>query len=203
MGIAPDSGCVIPVYSLLAMQSQSSILISVGSITVILSIGLFFFLRAAAKDRTQTTRLLSDRPDETLLEQLQSYFIQRSYRLIGGDPDRNVVTFEGMVRPSLFLAIFLSALAAIALFTLMIVLSSLYPGLQRFLVIPILVAPAVGLLYWRKAGRLEQVSLQIADLVDSQAQQSQRLLTVVGHRDELIELRQALGLEEFEGNLAE
>jgi hypothetical protein len=189
------------------MQSQSSILTSVGSLTVILTIGLFFFLRAAAKDRTETTILLSDRPDETLLDQLQVYFTQRAYRLIGGDPERNVVTFEGLVRPSLFLAIFLSVLAAIALLTLTVVLSSLYPSLQNVLFVPVLLAPVPGLLYWKKAGRLEQVSLQIADLVDTRSPQSlaqaTRLLTVVGHRDELIELRQALKLEEFVEDLAE
>lgn len=175
---------------------QFSVLASTAFLTLLLAIGLFFFIRAATKDRTEVVQLVSDRPEEALLEQIQQYFSQRAYRIVGVDAATNQVTFEGFVRPSVFLTIFLTLLAAIGIGCLLLVLSLLFPDTGQALAIPLLLAPAAGAFYWKKAGRSEKVSLQVAALVD-ESQASQRLLTVTAHRDELAELQRSLNLQAF------
>jgi Flp pilus assembly protein TadB len=174
---------------------QTSILTSTAFLTLLLAAGLFFFIRASAKDRTEVARLVAEQPEEALLEQLQNYFVQRAYQLKAVDAAKNQVTFEGAVRPSLFLAIFLSLLAAIGIFCLLLVVSFLVPDGGNWLFLLVLFAPAAGLFYWRRAGRLEQVLLRVNPLAEEGHPKS--LLTVTAHRDELAELRQALELREL------
>ena len=55
--------------------------------------------------------------------------------------------------------------------------------------------------YWRKAGRLEEVSLQWQSNPESGKQESDNTtskITVTAHRDELIQLEQALPLTRAE-----
>lgn len=85
--------------------------------------GLFFFIRASAKDRTERIKLTSRESIDQLLSQLQVYFTQRAYHISSVDLQHQTVTFEGFVSPSWFLAIFLSGLAAIGLFCFSLVLS--------------------------------------------------------------------------------
>jgi hypothetical protein len=155
-------------------------------------VGLFFFIRASAKDRTEITKLLAEQQGEPLLEQLQQYFSGRAYRLASVDAASNRVVYEGDVRPSLFLAIFLSGLAAIGILCLTLVLGLLFPAVAKLLPLLVLLAPLAGLFYWRRAGRPEQVALQV-EFLDGSAPQS--LLIVTAHRDEVAELRQSLGLK--------
>lgn len=174
---------------------QNSVLFSTALLTLLLAVGLFFFIRAASKDRTQIARLVTSQQEEPLFEQLQQYFEQRAYRLITVDTLHQQITFEGLVRPSIFLAVFLTALAAIGIFCLALVLSFVFPTAASFLPALTLIAPVAGFFYWRKAERPEQVSLKV-ETVAGAAPQS--LLTVTAHRDELAEMRRALGLREFE-----
>ena len=157
-------------------------------------VGLFFFIRASVKDRTQQVKLIAEEPEESLLGQLQEYFDQRAYRVAAVDPAQNQVTFEGFVRPSLFLAIFLTLLAASGLLCFALVLSLLYPSLSNLFLALILLAPAAGVFYWKKAGRLEQVGLKVEALPD-RGKGGQSLITVTAHRDELLQLQQALPLK--------
>lgn len=175
---------------------QTPILTSTAFLTALLAIGLFFFIRASTKDRIEVAKLLADQQGTPLLEQLQQYFTGRAYRLSSVDADHNRVVYEGMVRPSLFLAIFLSILAAICILCLSLVLSLSFPEFAQISLILIVLSPGAGAFYWRKSGRQEQVALQVETLTDSQPAQS--LLTVTAHRDELAELRQALGLKLLE-----
>ena len=182
---------------------QNSVLLSTALLTLLLSVGLFFFIRASAKDRTEVARLTTSQPEELLFEQLQQYFTQRAYRLAAVDSTRHQITFEGFVRPSAFLAIFLSLLAAIGIFCLSLVISFAFPSIAAFAPALVLIAPVAGFFYWRKAGRQEQVSLKVELLTESgtestSAEQPQSLLTVTAHRDELAEMRRSLGLKEFE-----
>ena len=154
-------------------------------------LGLFFFIRASIKDRTQQIKLIAEGPQELLLSQLQEYFDQRAYRVNALDAAQNQVTFQGFVRPSWFLAIFLTFLAACGLLCLALVLSLLYPSLGSFFLLLLLLAPAAGIFYWRKAGRLEQVFLKVEPL-PSPDEGEQTIITVTAHRDELIQLQQAL-----------
>ncbi len=157
-------------------------------------VGLFFFIRASVKDRTQQVKLIAEEPEESLLGQLQEYFDQRAYRVAAVDPAQNQVTFEGLVRPCWFLAIFLSLLAASGLLCFALVLSLLYPSLSNLFLALILLAPAAGVFYWKKAGRLEQVGLKV-EALPNRGKGGQSLITVTAHRDELLQLQQALPLK--------
>lgn len=176
---------------------QTPILTSTALLTALLAVGLFFFIRASTKDRIEVAKLLAEQQGTPLLERLQQHFTERAYRISSVNPDRNQVVYEGIVRPSLFLAIFLSSLAAVGLLCLALVLSLSFPDFSQIFLILLLFAPVAGIFYWRKSKRPEQVTLQVEALAD-ESQPAQSLLTVTAHRDELAELRQALGLKLLE-----
>ena len=173
---------------------DTTILSSTFLLTLLLAIGLFFFIRASVKDRTQQVQLIAKEAEESLLTRLQQYFDQRAYRVAAVDPATNQVTFQGFVRPSWFLAIFLTLLAACGILCLSLVLSLLYPTLTRVFLALVLLAPAAGVFYWKKAGRNEQVFLKV-EVLPTQDTVQQSLITVTAHRDELIELQEALNLK--------
>lgn len=165
-------------------------------LTLLLMVGLLFFIRASVKDRTEQIKLLTSEPEEVLLERLQKYFEERAYRITDTDAAKNQVTFQGFVKPSLFLAIFLTTLAALGLFCLALVLALLYPDAGNLVWLLLLLAPTAGIFYWRKAGRLERVLLKVE--TSTPEQNYQKFLTVTAHRDELTQLRQALPLQVVE-----
>lgn len=154
-------------------------------------VGLFFFIRASVKDRTEELTLTSKLSEENLVSQLQNYFDARAYRVKNVDAQTNEVTFEGFVRPSWFLAIFLSILAAFGLVSLALVLSLLNPSLSFLSLVFPLLAPAAGVFYWKNAGRPEQVILTITP-PQSDLEQSETRIEVTAHRDELIALQKSL-----------
>lgn len=158
-------------------------------LTLLLMLGLFFFIRASTKDRTQKIKLISPQPQETLLTQLQEYFEGRSYRIIKLDRGNKQVTYEGFVRPSWFLAIFLSLLAGIGLLCLAVVLGFLYPQSGKIFLLLTAIAPLVGYFYWQKAGRKEKIDLKVEVYPTAETSQ-QTLMTIAAHRDELIQLQQ-------------
>ncbi|MBW4559977.1 MAG: cofactor assembly of complex C subunit B [Mojavia pulchra JT2-VF2] len=175
---------------------DTAILPSTLLLTFLLSVGLFFFIRASTKDRTQTAQLISEQDEATLMPQLQEYFRSRSYRVAAIDREKNQVTFEGFVKPSWFLAVFLTLLASIGLVCLSLVLSLLFPSFSALFVGILLLSPLSGLFYWKKAGRLEKVSLKLEARPNEQYSSSK--MTVIAHRDELIELQRALQLKLIE-----
>lgn len=170
------------------------ILSSTFLLTLLLAVGLFFFIRASVKDRTEQEKLIAQEPEESLLARLQQYFDERAYRVAAVDAATNQVTFQGFVRPSWFLAIFLTLLAACGILCLSLVLSFLYPTFTNFFLGLVILAPIAGVFYWKKAGRSEQVSLTVESLPTAKTGQ-QTLLTVTGHRDELAQLKQSLHLK--------
>jgi Cofactor assembly of complex C subunit B len=173
---------------------NTTILSSTFLLTILLSVGLFFFIKASVKDRTQVVQLISFEPQEFLLAQLQQYFRQRAYQVASVDAAQNQVVFQGFVRPSWFLAIFLSLLAAVGLLCLSLVLSLLFPGTAALFLGLELLSPLAGWFYWQKAGRTEQVLLKIEDSLGEGTNQTQSLITVTAHRDELAALQEALNL---------
>ncbi|MCG8364063.1 MAG: cofactor assembly of complex C subunit B [Pseudanabaenales cyanobacterium] len=175
----------------------NTILSSTFLLTFLLFVGLIFFIRASTKDRTQTLQLLSDQEEARLLEQLQHYFEQRAYRVTAIDPDKNQITLAGFVRPSVFLAVFLSLLAAIGIFCIALVLSLLFQEQALLWEGLTLLCPLAGIFYWRKSGREEQVSLKIEPLPKATMTQKS-LLTVIAHRDELAHLQSTLSLKKQE-----
>lgn len=172
---------------------NNAVLPSTLLLTLLLAVGLFFFIRASTKDRIQSVKLVSPQAAASVMAQLQQYFAQRAYQVTGIDAVHNRMTFEGFVRPSLFLAVFLTLLAAIGLLCLALVLSILLPNFGAIFLALVLLAPAAGVFYWKKAGRPEQVSLKVEPQTGASAQ-PQSQITVVAHRDELIELQRSLQL---------
>lgn len=179
------------------MMSVTS-LASTLVLTLLLAVGLFFFIRASVKDRTQEVTLVSEQEQASLLEQLQQYFAHRSYRVSTIDSERNQVTYEGFVKPSVFLAIFLTLLAAIGILCLALVWSLLFPGLSSIFLGLVLLSPMAGVFYWKKAARPEQVMLKLSNQTNKLTQELQSQITVVAHRDELIELQRSLKLKPCE-----
>ncbi|MFB2768562.1 cofactor assembly of complex C subunit B [Pelatocladus sp. BLCC-F211] len=172
---------------------DTAILPSTLMLTLLLSVGLFFFIRASTKDRTEVAQLVSEQDEATLMSQLREYFRARSYRVAAVDPEQNQVIFEGNVRPSWFLAIFLTVLAATGILCLSLVLSQLFPSLSIFFLGMVLLSPLSGIFYWKKASKLEKVSLKV-ETTQSEPPSSSTI-TVTAHRDELIELKKALELK--------
>lgn len=162
-------------------------------LTLLMLVGLFFFIRASVKERRQEVKLVSEQAEASLLVQLQQYLQERSYKVAKVDQEHNSVTFEGIVRPSVFLAIFLTLLAAVGMLCLALVMSLLLPNLSVMFFWLVLLSPAAGFFYWKRAGRKEQVSLKMEATKSSSQLQSQ--ITVVAHRDELLELQRALQLK--------
>lgn len=137
-------------------------------------------------------QLISQEPIDSLLAQLQQYFTQRSYKVVALDAAQNQVTFAGFVRPSWFLAVFLTLLAALGILCLVLVLSFLFPQVSLLFFALELLSPVAGIFYWQKAGRQEQVSLKLEN-----TQETENLITVTGHRDELSVLRETLGWQQI------
>lgn len=166
-------------------------------LTLLMAIGLFFFVRASTKDRTQQEKLMAEQEADSLLTQIQQYFAARAYRVTKLNREDNQITFEGLVRPSWFLAIFLTLLTAVGLLCLGLVLSMAIPNLGELFWGLVLLSPLAGWFYWKGARRPEKVSLKL-DAVLGQGNQTQSLITVTAHRDELATLKQALHLKPCE-----
>lgn len=156
-------------------------------------VGLFFFIRASVKDRTQQIKLTAPLSKTSLFEQLQTYFTQRAYDITSIDAQRENMTLEGFVRPSWFMAIFLSILAALGLLCFGLVLSLIYPPLTPLFLGLSILSPLAGLFYWKQAGRIEKICLTLESISEPTAQQNSAVI-VTAHRDELIQLQQALSL---------
>lgn len=160
-------------------------------LTILIMIGLLFFIRGSVKDRTEQTTVITEEKEESLFPKLKEYFQQRAYKVVSVDDNNKKVTFEGFVRPSWFLAIFLSVLAAIGLFCLGLVLSVFYPSWGSMALGLVIFSPLAGVFYWRGAGRVEKVLLQM-ETIQQGENQGKLLLTVTAHRDELTNLTQTL-----------
>jgi uncharacterized membrane protein YqjE len=158
-------------------------------LTLLMMIGLFFFIRASVKDRTKQIQLLPAESEDVLIKKLQEYFEARAYQLTSVNPETKQVEFKGYVQPSLFLAILLSLLAAVGLSCLTLVLLLLFPDLNRLCWLLILIAPLAGVFYWQKAGRWENIMLQVIN------SDRQNLVRITAHRDELIQLQENLAVE--------
>lgn len=158
-------------------------------LTLLLMVGLFFFIRASIKDRTEQIELLATEPEESVFAKLQDYFEKRSYQITNVDGVNNAVTYQGFVPPSGFLSVFLSLLAGLGLLCIALVLGMLFPSVGYGFMGLLILAPAAGVFYWNKAGKTEKIILQITRAVLPEHEVAQRI-TITAHRDELIQLRQ-------------
>ncbi|MFM1843877.1 MAG: hypothetical protein RLZZ490_2620 [Cyanobacteriota bacterium] len=162
--------------------------------TIFSLIGLVFFIRSSVKDRTQQIRAWIDSPDNGILDEIKTHFIHRAYHITHVDPLQQLVTFEGNVQASPFLAVFLSLLAALGLLCLALVLSILFPQNEFIYFFLLWLAPLAGVFYWRKAQRVEEIKLQVGN-PDHPDRPEQYPLTITAHRDELRQLQEMVKLE--------
>jgi len=174
-------------------MNQSSAISSPLILSILMMIGLFFFIKASVKDRTQQVKYQINLPESALLPKLQEYFDSRAYRVKALDAQENQVIFEGQIKPSLFMAIFLSFLSFLGLFCLGLVITYVYPNLNYFPYLLAILSPLAGVFYWSKAGKIETVKLKFE--TNSNNPELSTIITVTAHRDELINMNQQLSLE--------
>lgn len=158
-------------------------------LTLLLAIGLVFFLRAASKDRTTVVEVHSPRPPLEVLAGIESWLADRGWLSDGGDAERQLLRFRGQVRASGALALLLSLLGAVGAACLGLVLCQLLPSLGAWPLLLALLGPMAGVLYRRRAARAESLELRL--LSDTEAPGSS--LRLRAHRDELIAMEQDLG----------
>nr|WP_263858154.1 cofactor assembly of complex C subunit B [Waterburya agarophytonicola] len=162
-------------------------------LTLLMMIGLFFFIRASVKDRTKQIQLIPSETEDILLKKLQEYFENRAYQLTAVDPENKQITFRGFVQPSIFLAILLSLLAVVGFSCLALILFLLFPDANNLVWLLTILSPLAGVFYWRKAGRWEEIFLRVVPRTDSP-----NLVSITAHRDELIQLEENLSVQTVE-----
>jgi hypothetical protein len=158
-------------------------------LSVLITIGLFFFIKASVKARLETATWSLGEPDQQVVQTVTEYLEGRAYRLGSVDRDQNQVVFTGLVRASTGMAVFLSILAAVGLLCLGLTLSVQFPSLGYWGLIAVLAAPLAGWFYQKKATRLEQVILSVKG---ADAPAAQTRLRITAHRDEIASLETAL-----------
>lgn len=173
---------------------EQAVLFTAFLLTVLSVIGLMFFIKASVKERIEQAHLISQQNADSLLISVKKYFSDRSYQITAADPSQNELTFMGRVRPSWFMAIFLTFLAIIGFLCLALSLSMLQPDNSLFFFSLVLLSPGAGIFYWQRAERLEKISLKLDGVLEQEGQ-NKSLITVIGHRDELINLTTTLNLK--------
>ena len=158
-------------------------------LTILLAIGLFFFLRASSKDRTTVVEISSSQKPVKVLNVLYEWLNLRGWKQIGGDFDQRILIFKGQVVSSKFLAIFLGILGGFGSCALGLVIIQIYPALGWW---PILLGfiggPLSGMVYFKKSAREEKFELRLINKDDD----VMTFLRLRAHRDELISLENEL-----------
>ena len=165
-------------------------------LTILLSIGLFFFLRASSKDRTTTIDILSSKNSIEALTLICNWLNNRGWKQIGGDLEERVLSFKGQVTSSKTLAIFLSFLGGLGSCSLGLVIIQIYPDLKWWpILLGLIGGPLSGIIYYKKSYREETFEFRLIN----EANNSPTQLRLRAHRDELIafenELKEKLDLE--------
>ena len=165
-------------------------------LTILLFIGLFFFLRASSKDRTTTVEVSSSKQPVEVLNLICIWLNLRGWKQIGGDTDKQLLSFKGQVISSKLLAIFLSILGGLGSCSLGLVIVQLYPKLNWWpILLGLIGGPLSGIIYFQKSRREETFEFRLVDKEDNKRTN----LRLRAHRDELIaletELKDKLALE--------
>ena len=165
------------------MQSAFS---STLFLTILLGIGLVFFLRAASKDRTTVVDIQSPLPPLEVLKGISFWLEARGWKKSGGNIDEKLLIFNGNVASSIFLAIFLSCLGGLGAACLGLVVIQLYPSLHWWpLLLAVIGAPLAGIIYRIKSKREESLELKLL----SSELSNTSILRIKAHRDELIAIQ--------------
>jgi len=158
-------------------------------LTLLLAIGLIFFLRAASKDRTTVVEVHSPRPALEVMDGLCAWLEERGWIRDGGDAERCLLEYRGSVASSHPLAVLLSILGGIGAGCLGLVLRELNPSLGWWPVSLILLGPLAGWVYSRRAARQENIQIRLIE----PAPQEGSTLRLRAPRVELIANKLALG----------
>ena len=158
-------------------------------LTLLMAIGLVFFLRAASKDRTTVVDVRSPQPPVQVLDGLSTWLTARGWQTEAGDPERQLLRFRGQVRSSLPLALLLSLLGSVGAACLGLVLRQVLPSLGWWPLLLALTGPLAGVVYRKRAARPESLELRLIS-GDGDAGSTLRLRA---HRDELIAIERELG----------
>ena len=158
-------------------------------LTLLMAIGLVFFLRAASKDRTTVVDVHSPQEPMQVLEGLSNWLTARGWQTETGDPERQLLRFRGQVRSSLPLALLLSLLGSVGAACLGLVLRQVLPSLGWWPLLLALVGPLAGVIYRRRAARPESLELRLMN----EGAGSGSTLRLRAHRDELIAIERELG----------
>ncbi|MEN9767753.1 MAG: hypothetical protein RLZZ32_1713 [Cyanobacteriota bacterium] len=158
-------------------------------LTLLLAIGLVFFLRAASKDRTTVVEIRSSRPPLEVLPALTEWLLGRGWVAEETNPERRLLRFRGQVEASGSLALLLSLLGAVGAACLGLVLCQLLPALAWWPLLLTALGPLAGWIYRRRAARPETLELRLI----SHDEATGSALQMRAHRDELIALEQEMG----------
>ena len=159
-------------------------------LTILLAIGLFFFLRASSKDRTTVIEITSSQRPLEVLNVMYEWLHLRGWKQIGGDFDQRILIFQGQVVSSKLLAIFLGILGGFGSCALGLVIIQIYPVLGWWpILLGLIGGPASGIVYLRKSAREEKFELR---LISKDENEKMTLMRLRAHRDELISLENEL-----------
>ena len=159
-------------------------------LTILLAIGLFFFLRASSKDRTTIVEITSSQKPVEVLNVMYEWLNLRGWKQIGGDFDQRTLIFKGQVVSSKLLAIFLSLLGGFGSCALGLVIIQIYPNLGWWpILIGLIGGPLSGIIYFKKSAREEKFELR---LISNDDNEEMTLMRLKAHRDELISLENEL-----------
>ena len=157
-------------------------------LTILLFIGLFFFLRASSKDRTTTIEISTEKDQIDSLNIICSWLKLRGWNQVGGNIDQKTLTFKGQVVSSNSLAIFLSILGGIGSCSLGLVIKQIFPSLNWWpILLGIIGGPISGIIYSKNSQREETFEFRLLDTLDNSTK-----LRLRAHRDELISLEKEL-----------
>ena len=157
-------------------------------LTILLSIGLFFFLRASSKDRTTTIEISTETDPIETLNIICGWLKLRGWNQVGGNSEKKTLTFTGKVTSSNALAIFLSVLGGLGSCSLGLVIRQIYPNLSWWpILLGLIGGPISGIIYSKKSRREETFEFRLLDTLDQSTK-----LRLRAHRDELISLEKEL-----------
>ena len=163
---------------------------SILLLTILLAIGLFFFLRASSKDRTTVVEVSSVQKPLKVLNDLYDWLNLRGWKQIGGDFDQRILIFKGQVVSSKFLAIFLGFLGGFGSCALGLVIIQIYPVLGWSpIFLGLIGGPLSGILYFKKSAREEKFEMRLINKDNEET----TFMRLRAHRDELITLENELG----------
>ena len=159
-------------------------------LTILLAIGLFFFLRASSKDRTTIVEITSSQKPVEVLKVMYEWLDLRGWNQTGGDFDQRILIFKGQVVSSKLLAIFLGLLGGFGSCALGLVIIQIYPTLGWWpILLGLIGGPLSGMIYFKKSAREEKFELRLLSNEDTE---EMTLIRLRAHRDELISLENEL-----------